>query len=397
MSQLVNDQVKLDLLKFGVRDWNDCFNCGNCSAICKLTEEGFLFPRKVIKQAQLGLKDSMVANLDPWLCYYCGECSETCPRDANPAEIMMSMRRYLTSLYDWTGLSRKFYTSKFWEVAVVLSCFIMVIAAFAIFLPPNLELFSNPANFINSQGGVMINSLVAGISADQFVKIIEWSDWIMAIIIGGILISNIIRMFILSILRDKRYKVPFYAYFTEAWALIFHFATQNKFSKCDRRKYWFGHFLLMSGYTLMFIFIVAMLKRFQTEEVYAWYHWQRLLGYYATFGILFFLGIATYQRIVKKDYKFKYSHASDWLFIVMLGLTTISGIVLHFFRLGGMPVATYFTYVIHMSILVPMIVIEVPFSKWSHLAYRPFAIYLYRLKKKAREGMIFQNSLSTLN
>ena len=284
----------------------------------------------------------------------------------------------------------------FWEVGVVLTLFILVLAAFAIFLPPNNEVFSNPANFINSQGGVMINSLVAGISAMQFVKIIEYSDWIMAIIRGGILISNIIRMFILSILRDKKYKVPFYAYFTEAWALIFHFATQNKFSHCDRRKYWFGHFLLMSGYTMMFIFIVAMLKRFQTEEVYAWYHWQRLLGYYATFGILFFLGIATYQRIIKKDYKFKYSHASDWLFIVMLGLTTISGIVLHLFRLSGMPVATYFTYVIHMSILVPMIVIEVPFSKWSHLAYRPFAIYLYRLKKKARAGMVYQNSLATL-
>lgn len=395
MSQLVNDQVKLDLLKFGVRDWNDCFNCGNCSAICKLTEEGFLFPRKVIKQAQLGLKDSMVANLDPWLCYYCGECSETCPRDANPAEIMMSMRRYLTSLYDWTGLSRKFYTSKFWEVGVVVLFFLLVIIAFALFLPPNPQIISNPGLFINDQGGVMINSLVSDISPGQFVKIIEWSDWIMAIIIGGILISNIFRMFILSIVRDKKYKVPFYAYFTEAWTLIYHFVTQFKFSKCDRRKYWFGHFLLMSGYTMMFIFIVTMLKRFQTEEVFSWYHWQRLLGYYATFGILFFLVVATYQRIVRKDYKFRYSHASDWLFIVMLGMTTLSGILLHFSRITGLPLFTYYLYAFHLAILVPMIVIEVPFSKWSHLAYRPFAIYFYHLKKKARSELIKESSFAT--
>ncbi len=394
MSQLVNDSVKLDLLKFGVRDWNDCFNCGNCSAICKLTEEGFLFPRKVIKQAQLGLKDSMVANLDPWLCYYCGECSETCPRDANPAEIMMSMRRYLTSLYDWTGLSRKFYTSKFWEFSVVLTLFIMVIAAFAIFLPPDPGMLTAPASFVNVQGGVMINNMVSGITANQFVRIIEYSDWIMALIIGGILITNIIRMFILSITRDHKYKVPVSAYFTEAWALIFHFVTQKKFSKCDRKKYWFGHFLLMSGYTLMFIFIVVLLKEFQTEQIHSWYHWQRLLGYYATFGILFFLVVATYQRIVRKDYKFRYSHASDWLFIVMLGLTTVSGIVLHIFRLSGMPMATYITYVVHLAILVPMIVIEVPFSKWSHLAYRPFAIYFYQLKKKARARQN-QDSLAT--
>jgi quinone-modifying oxidoreductase subunit QmoC len=50
-----------------------------------------------------------------------------------------------------------------------------------------------------------------------------------------------------------------------------------------------------------------------------------------------------------------------------------------------MPAPTYFAFVIHMSILVPMIMIEVPFSKWSHLAYRPFAIYFYRLKKVAHE------------
>jgi len=79
MSQLVNDQVKLDLLKFGVRDWNDCFNCGNCSAICKLTEEGFLFPRKVIKQAQLGLKDSMVANLTPGCVIIAGNVPKPAP------------------------------------------------------------------------------------------------------------------------------------------------------------------------------------------------------------------------------------------------------------------------------------------------------------------------------
>ena len=34
-------------------------------------------------------------------------------------------------------------------------------------------------------------------------------------------------------------------------------------------------------------------------------------------------------------------------------------------------------------ILVPMILIEVPFSKWSHLAYRPFAAYFHQLKKHA--------------
>jgi hypothetical protein len=115
------------------------------------------------------------------------------------------------------------------------------------------------------------------------------------------------------------------------------------------------------------------------------YHPQRLLGYYATFGLLFGLTYAIIGRLRRTDAKFKFSHVSDWLFIVMLYLTVITGIMVHFFRIGGLPMATYYTYIVHLAILVPMILIEVPFSKWSHLAYRPFAVYFASLKKAARE------------
>jgi nitrate reductase gamma subunit len=111
-----------------------------------------------------------------------------------------------------------------------------------------------------------------------------------------------------------------------------------------------------------------------------------LLGYYATFGILFFLAVVAMKRLQKKDEKTKYSHPSDWIFIVMLALTTITGILVHIFRLQGMVAATYYMYILHLAILVPMLVVEVPFSKWSHLAYRPFAIYFARLKAVAEEA-----------
>jgi nitrate reductase gamma subunit len=135
----------------------------------------------------------------------------------------------------------------------------------------------------------------------------------------------------------------------------------------------------------MFILVVVFLPVFQVETVEPWWHWQRLLGYYATFGILFFLAIVTVKRLQKEDVKMKYSHPSDWIFIVMLALTTITGILVHIFRLGGMVSATYYMYVLHLAILVPMLLVEVPFSKWSHLAYRPFAIYFARLRVHAEQ------------
>jgi hypothetical protein len=236
---------------------------------------------------------------------------------------------------------------------------------------------------VNESGGVMINSLVAGIGPDRFVTLIEYGDWLMALIVGGLLITNIINMYYKTILSDKSLRIPFSTYISEFWHLIYNFITQKSFSKCEKRSYWFGHLLLMTGYTIMFIIVVVFLPYFQVEEVYPVWHWQRLLGYYATFGILFFLAVVTFQRLRKKEMNMRFSHPSDWIFIVMLALTTITGIVLHAFRLAGMVEATYYTYIIHLAVLVPMIVIEVPFSKWSHLAYRPFAIYFSKLKSAA--------------
>lgn len=379
MSIRVNPDLKQDLKKFGLSEWNECFHCGNCTATCPLTEQGFLFPRKGIRAIQMGLKDKLEGYVDPWLCYYCGDCSETCPRDANPGELMMTLRRYLTSIYDWTGLSRKFYTSHFWEFGFILFFAALVVALFAIFLP----LTPDAALMVNEAGGVMINSLVAGMSAEQFVRIIEYGDWTMAIVVALLLISNIMNMFNKVVLKDKSVKVPVATYFKEAWRLVYNFVTQAKFSKCDDKTYWVGHILLMTGYSIMFAVIVVVLPLFQIEEVKAWWHWQRLLGYYATFGILFFLTIVAIGRIRKKDVKLKFSHPTDWLFIVMLGLTTITGILVHIFRINGMVAATYYIYVLHLAVLVPMIMVEVPFSKWSHLAYRPFAIYFANVKKAA--------------
>jgi len=58
-----------------------------------------------------GLEKPLRSTLDPWLCYYCGDCSERCPRGAEPGETMMGLRRWLTAQYDFTGISRFLYRS----------------------------------------------------------------------------------------------------------------------------------------------------------------------------------------------------------------------------------------------------------------------------------------------
>ncbi len=90
------------------------------------------------------------------------------------------------------------------------------------------------------------------------------------------------------------------------------------------------------------------------------------------------------SRLQKKEQYHKFSHASDWTFLVLLFLTALSGIVLHLFRLFDMPWPTYVLYVVHLMIAVPMLIIEVPFGKWNHLVFRPLAQYLVEVRAAAQ-------------
>ena len=93
--------------RFGKENIQLCYQCGDCSAVCPHADEFNRFPRKPIRLLQMGLEKKLETTLEPWLCYYCGDCSDLCPRDADPGDTMMILRRYLTSVYDWTGLSKK--------------------------------------------------------------------------------------------------------------------------------------------------------------------------------------------------------------------------------------------------------------------------------------------------
>ena len=73
------------------------------------------------------------------------------------------------------------------------------------------------------------------------------------------------------------------------------------------------------------------------------------------------------------------------MFLALLFLTGLTGILMHFFRVLDLPLPTYFTYVIHLAVAVPMLVVEVPFMKWSHLMYRPLGLYVKAVKEKAAQ------------
>ena len=109
------------VMAFGGGDVKKCYQCGTCASVCSLSTPENPFPRNQMLAAQWGLKDKLVNDLGPWLCFYCGECSKLCPRKANPGETMMALRRYLTRRVrldvDWRGGCTSRHSGKlaFWR------------------------------------------------------------------------------------------------------------------------------------------------------------------------------------------------------------------------------------------------------------------------------------------
>jgi hypothetical protein len=233
---------------------------------------------------------------------------------------------------------------------------------------------------------------LGGVALNKFapVEMIHLGDMIIFILLGALLLSNAFNMYRKVIIKPK-VKASLGTYIKELGSLIWNFGSQWKFKKCDgERTYWGLHWLLMTGYVALLIMIVVFLSWFQTDTIHPWYHPQRLIGYYATFGLIVGISYFMIKRFRKISENAKNSHFTDWTFLVLLLLTTITGILVHIFRINGMAMPTYYMYVFHLMVLTPMLLIEVPFSKWSHLAYRPLAVYFANIKKAAlrKEGKL---------
>lgn len=121
MSIQIDPTFLPDLAKYGAGDISACFHCGNCTAVCNLSEDGASFPRKMIRLAQLGAKSELLGASEPWLCYACGECATTCPRQAEPAEFMASLRRWQIAQLDPTGMGRLWFKVPAFALLVTLA------------------------------------------------------------------------------------------------------------------------------------------------------------------------------------------------------------------------------------------------------------------------------------
>jgi ferredoxin len=365
-----------ELAKYGDVNIASCFNCGNCSAVCPLSSDDASFPRRMIRYAQLGMKDELSGSKELWMCYYCGECTITCPRQADPGEFMAAARRYAIARYDRLGLARLFYTSTvfhaFFLVGLALGLGLFVYAFHGPMPGDSLRLFEFiPAQLVHNLG------VIAGMIVVLFALwgVVNMSVQVVksARLPGGTRLNWLGALWgtiAMEVLGQRRYRQDCES----------HGGGQSWFLQK-----WFIHAAMLWGFLGLFVattldYLLDLVGLKPTGTWVAIWYPTRLLGTLAGLLLVYGVTVAIIKRLHKQDEASVHSTPSDWSFLAFLWLAGITGFALEIsIYLPYSQAWGYWMWLFHLVVVLELLIL-IPFTKFAHAVYRTVALYFHALK-----------------
>jgi ferredoxin len=382
----VDPNLLHELKGFGAVGVEKCINCGNCTAICRLTTDEDPFPRRMVRLVQLGMKEELLGCKELWLCFNCGDCSETCPQQAEPANLMAAARSYAIAHYAPFKIGGLFYGGP------LLGGFIagLMVLFFGLFMYSERQTMATGAlrlfGFIPYE--VIHNIGLAVIILIGLVSLYTIFD----------MVSRIARA---NHLSHRDLLSGSGMHWAQAFwdAVMVQSLAQKRYrEECEtaenlRSWYlskWFVHAATMWGFlglllatALDYLLDILGVKATGTF-VPIWYP-TRLIGTLS--GLLFLYGVSVllYKRWKEVDKAHSYSRASDWLFLALLWLSGVSGFVIEIaLYLPGAPLWGYWIFLFHVAVSIALLLL-LPFTKFAHALYRIVALYIRALKPAARQ------------
>jgi NAD-dependent dihydropyrimidine dehydrogenase PreA subunit len=377
MTHTVDLTLNRDLKRFGASDIDACFNCGNCTAVCQLSEDRAQFPRRLVRYGQLGMRDRLLAAKEAWLCWNCRDCSDTCPRQANPSDYLEAVKRYTIASMDPTGISRLMYTSTAFLIGFTLALAALftglLLSQAGTPASGRLDLFGFiPLDLIHNLGVAVLAAvgLLAAISTVRLVLHLSRTlgpagEEVDAPAGQGSVVGRAV-----AAIRD----------------VLDEMVRQRRFRTCDtdaaRPAYlrsWFVHYCIMWGFIgLGLATALDFLFKTPGELVPLWYP-PRLLGTVAGLALVYGTSIAIVRRLRGDDRTQSRLLPPDWLFLNLLFIVGLTGLVLEMaVYIPSLNGIGYGFFLVHVVLAMELLVMF-PFSKFAHAVYRPLAYGLYRM------------------
>ena len=94
LTQMDREAVLDQVIRMGGTGVLECVQCGACASVCPVARAGLpLYCKSLIRSLQTGHLEEIIEESSTWACQACNRCTEICPRDARPSEVVFAFRR----------------------------------------------------------------------------------------------------------------------------------------------------------------------------------------------------------------------------------------------------------------------------------------------------------------
>jgi quinone-modifying oxidoreductase, subunit QmoC len=342
-----------------------CMQCGACTAACSLSEEANVFPRKQMIMAAWGLKERLMADPNVWTCHQCGDCTVSCPRGVKPGEILAAVRQAQISHYARPGfLSRWMQDIRFLPLVIFFPALVitMILLVAGTFSPSD---FTLPAGLVN-YGAFFPHGWLNG-------------SFTLLFVLSAMAGINGIRQYWKNMksLPDESISLPRLT-FTKCWQVIRTIMIHRDFNRCKENKSRsLSHLFVFWGFILLlFVTFFAILSTIFFEYPLGILNPIKMAGNLGAILLLAGSSLMIFHRFRKKNSL--ESRYGDWFFLLSFWLLTLSGLLVEGARFHEWSFA-YHIYFIHL-ILVWIIILYIPYTKFAHFLYRTTALMFLKMK-----------------
>ncbi|MHB8148401.1 MAG: quinone-interacting membrane-bound oxidoreductase complex subunit QmoC [Vulcanimicrobiaceae bacterium] len=358
-------EFKQRILGLDAPDLTGCYQCGTCSVVCPISTPENPFPRKEMAWVQWGLKDRILSNNSIWSCHQCGLCSTYCPRDAKPANVMAALREYSIGYYaapafiaKWLASPR--YLPVLFSIPIAILLVVLAVGGHLGSLPDGRIVFTKfiPDAFVEIFYVLMVALALIGATLGG---IRYWNAMCRESGAAGIDVKSRIVPTLRTILSQKNFRA----------------CTADRVgSRPTHREHAnHAHFAVLYGFLALVVTTTSVAIGtwlFNYREPWPLWHPVKILGNLGGAALVLGLAIFMIRRIADAHRTGKNTY-SDWLFLIVLLLTALTGFASESTRLAGFREVAYPTYFVHL-VLIFFLLVYFPYSKFGHVAYRSVAM-----------------------
>jgi quinone-modifying oxidoreductase subunit QmoC len=358
---------KRQIIGLDAPDLSLCYQCGTCTAVCPISTADNPFPRKEMVWVQWGLKARALGNASIWLCHQCGTCNTYCPRDAKPANVMAalrddSIRHYAVPRLMGRALNDPRFLPLLFAMPALIFGAILGWLGNLTSLPEGRIVFSKfipiiyiEVVFVLAIGLAVIGAVRGGLR--------YWRAMDLASPAGGN--GQAPRLHLVAtlgeILRHRKFRQC-----TEAPA-----GTRPTHREHLHR----AHFAVFWGFMGLVVTTTSVgigIYAFGYLTPWPFWHPVKILGNLSGAAVIAALAVFLWRRIADGRAAGKRTY-SDWLFLTILLLATLTGFFCQWLRLADLRALAYPMYFVHL-LLIFFLLVYIPYSKFAHLVYRTLAM-----------------------